>query len=67
MIPFLRVMKPMVIFNGIPVSPLLTLDSADQSSKKGLCKLVYRHKTCTGVNIDIVIPFCEGTKASSHL
>ena len=43
--PFLRVLKPTVICNGIRVSPLLILDSAEHSTKKGLCKLVYRHET----------------------
>ena len=28
-----------------PVSPLLTLDSTEQSTMKGLCKLVYKHET----------------------
>ena len=42
---FLRVLKPTVICNGILVSPLLTLDSTEHNTMKGLCKLFYMHET----------------------
>ena len=36
---------PMVICNGIPVSPLWTLGHTKHGDpEKGLCKLVYRHE-----------------------